>query len=650
MSGRLDPPLAPRSGQVLRVLMVCRISTEQQDVKSLADQEAMLRDHLAAAYEGRVDVKVIASRGSGQHLDRVELLEIERLIEGRGFDLVVAEDLARICRRAHAYEICELAQDHGARLIAVNDFVDTARDDWHLGAFFNVFRHEASCRDTSRRIRRSLRNRFAQGGVVQTLVYGYIKPPGAASDADVVKAPEAEAIYDEWFRLLEGGATYAEVADWLNGLGVRPGPACRSATWNIARVRGATLNPILKGERVRNRMIAKRTNKTGRSHNVPAPPEDLLVRHVPHLAFIDPDRYDRVVALIKRRTAKYKAKGLDARKGVSRKRTAFPGQHLTCGICGRLCYYGGHGRADHLICSGARDHRCWNGATVGAGLAARMIARAVLAGVEGMCDFDAALRSELEREVELVEAEQGRTAAGLRRDAAEAARQVDNVVAAMTAAGPSAALVEKLHELEAERERLDFELAELARTPAEPLVLPTKERLRALAGEAFEGLLTDSQEAARLARRLLPRLEVIPYRLCDGEAVEPRAHLTVDLTALVPGTGALEGRLAPLKLELVVDLFEPPQRVAFRERVVELRASGSSEKKVAAQLGLTVTATQRAASLDRLMDEKGLADPYVRMTGPLEDSKRTRRHRHPRYRFEPLAGWSPSDVDGPRAA
>jgi site-specific DNA recombinase len=648
MSGHLDPPLVPRFGQILRVLIVCRISTDNQDVKSLADQEALLRSYIATYFSGPIEVKVIASRGSGQYLDRAELHEIEGLIEGRSFDLIIAEDLARICRRAYAYEICELVQDSGARLIAVNDCVDTAREDWHLGAFFNIFRHEAYCRDTSKRIRRSHRHRFTQGGVVQSFTYGYIKPAGAKSDADVRKDPDAEPIYHEWFRLLEGGATYAEVADWLNSRGIRPGPACRSDTWNVARVRNATLNPILKGDRIRNRVIAKRTNKTGRSRSVPAPAEELLVRHVPHLVFIEPDRYDRVIALIKRRNAKFKAEGLDARKGVPRKRTPFPGQHLVCGVCGRLYYFGGNGLADHMMCSGARGHRCWNGMTVDAKLATAKIAQAVLAELDGMPDFDVGLRAEMRKEAEAVEADLGREAGELRRKSAEVARQVDNVVAAMVAAGHSPALVEKLHALEAERERLGFDLAELDRTPAKPIALPTIERLRTLASEAFEAILTGSPEAARLARRLLPRLEVVPYQICDGDAVEPRAHLMVDLSALMPDAGLLEGRLDRLRRELVVDLFERPQRVAFRERVIELRASGLSERKVAAQLGLTVAATQRAASLDRLMKEKGLVDPYLRMTEPLDNSIRSRRHRHPRYRFEPLPGWSPVPMDSPK--
>jgi hypothetical protein len=41
--GALQPPLVPRNGATLRVLGIARISTEHQDQRSLADQEALYR-------------------------------------------------------------------------------------------------------------------------------------------------------------------------------------------------------------------------------------------------------------------------------------------------------------------------------------------------------------------------------------------------------------------------------------------------------------------------------------------------------------------------------------------------------------------------------------------------------------------------------
>jgi hypothetical protein len=69
--------------------------------------------------------------------------------------------------------------------------------------------------------------------------------------------------------------------------------------------------------------------------------------------------------------------------------------------------------------------------------------------------------------------------------------------------------------------------------------------------------------------------------------------------------------------------------------VLALRAQGLTERAVAKELGITVTAAQRAAALDRMMKALGLTDPYVAIIEPPADYGKLRRHRHPRYRFEP---------------
>src|SRR5262249_28582832 len=154
--------------------------------------------------------------------------------------------------------------------------------------------------------------------------------------------PAAEPVYDEWFRRLENGASYAEVADWLNDQGIPPGPYSRQRTWDCKMVARVTHNPILKGVRVRNDKISRRVNKTGRRRTVKARPGERLERHCPHLAFLDPRRYDRVLRLLDQRNARHRRKGtngLDSRKNVPKKRTVWPGQHLRCGVCGRFHYW-----------------------------------------------------------------------------------------------------------------------------------------------------------------------------------------------------------------------------------------------------------------------------------------------------------------------
>src|SRR5437899_1547892 len=112
MSGYLDPPLVARNGRTLEVLAICRISGQHQDAKRLADQEALYRRWLGEHTDLPHEVTVIASRDSGECLDRAEYLEAIARVESREFDLLICEDLGRVCRRVHAHIFCETCEDN----------------------------------------------------------------------------------------------------------------------------------------------------------------------------------------------------------------------------------------------------------------------------------------------------------------------------------------------------------------------------------------------------------------------------------------------------------------------------------------------------------------------------------------------------------
>lgn len=357
MNSFLNPPLKPRIGKTLEVLGIARITTKNQDVLSLEDQEYKYRRSLKQNFGDSFHLKMIAGQGSGELLGRRESLQADEEVASGKYDLVITEDLDRIFRRIHSYIFCESCADQKTRLIAINDGVDTA-GRWRLSALFAVVKDEEDNRETSERIKRMLQSRFSTGGVFQIPIFGYIKGVGSSREEDVKWDPAAELIFEDWFRMLENRASYAEVADWLNEKGVRVGPHCRGPKWTGRMVTRVTFNPILKGIRERNNKATIRRNDTGRHVAVPAPAEDLLQRDCPHLAFFPAARYDRLIKDLTARNDKFtrgRKDGIDRRKGVPKKRTVWPGQHLCCGICNRLFYWGGHGQASHMMCSGCRD-------------------------------------------------------------------------------------------------------------------------------------------------------------------------------------------------------------------------------------------------------------------------------------------------------
>jgi DNA invertase Pin-like site-specific DNA recombinase len=621
------------------VLGIARISTIHQNALSLEDQEQLYRKWLNQNTDLPYDLTMISGRGSGEDLGRRGYLEALDAIETCAYDLVVAEDLGRITRRVHSQIFCELCEDAGTRLIAINDSIDTGKDNWRLNAGFASMRHEMYNADTGKRIRRSLRNRFENGGVLGVQVFGIIKPLGADKDSELSKDPEAQPIYDEMFRQLENGASYSEVADWLNDTKVELPPYARSKKWRCSLVTQLMHNPILKGLRVRNRKISKRINKTGRHKSVTAPPEELLERHCPHLAFIEPARYDLLIKKLDEKNAKYRRKGtggIDTRKNVSKKRTIWPGQHIDCGVCGRLLVYGAHGQKNSLACSGALKYQCWNGTSINSEKAGKKIIIAIEKELSSLKDFDKVLLKEIEKELKNSKSTVSQRQEKLQTQQESNTKQMKNIIAAIGDSGHSASLLAELKTLEATKTQLANELSSMLTTSTSIPKMPSMEEIKTMVLGSMRSLAINSQEFGRLLRKLIDRIVVLPFQHCDGSSPVLRAYFELNLASLLPHIPGMESFSAALRKTMVVDLFDPPQREAFRTEATALIASGMNQRKAAKVLGITSTAVQRAQALNKKMEQSGITDPYIKLNEPPPENSKIKRHKHSRYEFNPV--------------
>lgn len=100
------------------------VHSTRMDIKSLADQQALLRQWVEDRYGGPVEWIFIEGQGSGELVDRKQVVVAEELVSSEQFDLVVMEDLSRHMRRMHAIIFCEMCEDEGTCLIAINDGID----------------------------------------------------------------------------------------------------------------------------------------------------------------------------------------------------------------------------------------------------------------------------------------------------------------------------------------------------------------------------------------------------------------------------------------------------------------------------------------------------------------------------------------------
>lgn len=630
----LNPPIAPRDGDILRVLGIARISTLNQDERSLDDQVALLKTHLTNHYDGPVEWTIIKSQGSGERVDRQELFEAEELIESGQVDLIVTEDLGRIMRRSQAIGFCELCEDCEVRLIAINDHLDTAQDNWRMSAMFATYRHEAYNFDTAKRIKRSLDHRFLQGGIINHILFGYIKPDGATNDNQLCKDMALDAAIQHAGRMLYDGASYCEVADYFNAQGLKPGPCCRSAQWNGAMVARWIRNPILKGVRERGRHMAKRENKSGKHKQIKAPKQNLKQRHCPHLAFFEADFYDELIGLLADRNAKYRVDRpdrRDPRKGRPRAHVPWPAQHVWCDICGWKFVRGGHGIKDKMMCDGARHYECWDAGSFDANLAAERLCAKILEHIMRLPEFGEMYVEDCRRKYEQLQQADQQQIKVLQAREQELERKRDNLINALAATGNSEAVAAMIRNHETELKQVGRDIRKLQKQRPKAPALPSMQRLRDLAQQAFTDVAYDCPEFGRLMHRLIDKVYVYPVILCDGGTVVHRARFTLHLARLLPDAEFDAGLEAMLTVEMQVDLFDPPQRERFRKQAVDLRAQGLTERQIAAELGITQPAVQYAFKLQHKMDKLGLTDAYVPVTNPQQLPSQYRRHLHPRF-------------------
>jgi site-specific DNA recombinase len=163
--------------------------------------------------------------------------------------------------------------------------------------------------------------------------------------------------------------------------------------------------------------------------------------------------------------------------------------------------------------------------------------------------------------------------------------------------------------------------------------LPPIAELKRIARESLLSAYVSHPDLSALMRSLIPEIRVFPVRLCDGGLITLRAKFVLSLVPFLRVDQRTESVQRCLSIEMQVDLFDLPQRARFRSQVISMRQAGMTESVIASTLGITKTATQDAAALNRKMIQLGLAEPYVAVQSPPDDYGKLRRHRHSRFRF-----------------
>ena len=648
MASRSESILVPRNGHSLQVGIIARISgcSRQKEV-SLEDQIDHGKEEAGQLYQGPMDFRIISTKGKGERLDRPELGQIEQMFRSRKLDLCVMEDVGRLVRGPEAARLWGIAVDHGTRVVAPNDCVDTAEEHWEEDLMSACRDHTSHQTHTSKRIKKKLMTRFLRSGEITPLpIAGYIKPECATSYADWLKDESAATIIVEGHRILKQTLSGPAVADYFNQVGFPTGPAAKTKKkWDGTLVLSYYRNTLLKGMPARGRRHSVKHHETGR-RNAVRNPKGPQYRHEPHLAFLEPAEFDEVVELLHKQNLKYRrgrCEDEDPRYRVPLKRTRALGQHARCWYCGRHYVWGGNGIPNSLMCSGSREWKCWNSIGVDGPLAAKKLLAAIMDRLNRLDGFEQQFRN-------LVRNAQTTGPDGidhrrekLCRDEQLLAQEKENILAAIVHYGPKPMFHEKFAEIEAREKCLAGERYYLENATARTLEVPeSTAELRSLVEAQFRPLAINSFELGDLFRDIVPEIHVYLVRLFDGGHLMPRAKVRLNLLGSIADAEAVPGLRELLHEEFTLDLFNPKQRDAIREEAVRLDAMGLEQREIAEQLESkpTQTAVWKALNMHKRMQELQISDPYSIVFEPPADYTRLRRHKNRRYKFEMLEGYA----------
>lgn len=170
-----------KSSVACRAVLYLRLSRDDDnpgESESIQNQRSLLQGY-AAQYGFTIVGEYVDDGWSGTRFDRPRFQDMLRDMEQRRFEVVLVKDLSRLGRDyIQTGRYLELVfPEHGVRLIAVGDGIDTARSDTDLAPFRNVI-NEMYARDTSRKIRSALHTKMQAGKFIGNFApYGYKKIP-----------------------------------------------------------------------------------------------------------------------------------------------------------------------------------------------------------------------------------------------------------------------------------------------------------------------------------------------------------------------------------------------------------------------------------------------------------------------------------------
>ena len=197
--------------------LYCRLSQEDMQAgesESIQNQKMILQKY--ADEHHFFNTRFFVDDGfSGVSFEREGLQAMLHEVEAGNVATVITKDLSRLGRNyLKTGELIEIVfPEYEVRYIAINDGVDTAREDNEFTPLRNWF-NEFYARDTSKKIRAVKQAKAQKGERVNGQVpYGYIADPNDRNH--LLPDPETAHIVKQIFAMYVRGDRICEIQNWL---------------------------------------------------------------------------------------------------------------------------------------------------------------------------------------------------------------------------------------------------------------------------------------------------------------------------------------------------------------------------------------------------------------------------------------------------
>jgi DNA invertase Pin-like site-specific DNA recombinase len=623
-------------GRLLRILIYSRYSTEEQNPRSIDDQVAFCKRFLQGLLgDVPYQVKVLFDEGiSGEIVSRPGIDEAYAGILEHRWDLIVCEDASRLYRHETACgEFVESAVDEGVRVFCINDFVDTAEEDWEDRLHEAMRHHARSNRYTSRRIKRAHDGLWEIGAAVNPLRTGHIRRPSKpATTTQPAQGPFFDEIDPKWVPIIHEAYVRIAARDlpeavgaWLTQVGLPKMANAKSSAWTAKNVIALIRRLDYRGLQEFRHTVSKKQYRSGKHKQERNDPNEVLQREMPHLRIVSDHLWDLANAAIDARcTTKNRLCGRDhPLYGVPRGTTTPLSSRITC-VCEQVMQIiGKNGFRCRNVDGEYKQPACWNRATAKVQITHDAVADALQqhfnAHEPSLSEAMAQLQNRLG---EPNSREHRRKALQQERQEAEAA--LNNLANAIEGKSePPETLLRRIDEREDGLRRVIAELEDIDRDNR-TVCLPAAEEMASKLGELVARLRTVDRSVWGEVGLVVLQLRAFPCQQFDTNKVVLRGRLEVNLAGLLPPSA----RLALMNLQsddlpqvfrpatLEVNLFEPSTGPEHGMQAAELAELGIGPTEIGKRLKITKRNACLAIEYGRKLRAAGVTNPYIPLTDP----------------------------------